>query len=99
MTIEIAGAVPKVGLVTVVTSSNKGLSVEHWADRLLDRIVYVAEDSASPIKDQALVFKEDVRQACEYYMKAAIKSDRTTLYNLLVKQGETETAELLRRLP
>ena len=99
MGIEIVGAVPKVGLVNVVTSKNGGLPVEHWADRLLARIVHVADDSASPIKDQALVFKEDIRQACEYYMKAAIKSDRTTLYHTLVTQGETELAEIIRRLP
>lgn len=98
MAIEIAGAIPKVGLVNVVTSHNGGLPVEHWAERLLARIVHVAEDSASPIKDQALVFKDEIRQACEYYIKAAIKSDRTTLCNTLLKQGETEMAEIIRRL-
>lgn len=98
MAIEIFGAESKVGLVNVVTSNNGGLPVSHWVDRLLSRIVHVANDSASPIKDQADAFKEDIRQACEYYMKAAIKSDRTTLYNVLLKQGETELAEIIRRL-
>jgi hypothetical protein len=88
----------QVGSVNVVTSSDGGLPVEHWAERLLSRIVYVADDSASPIKDQALEFKDDIRQACEYYMKAAIQSDRTTIYNMLLKQGEPEMAEIIRRL-
>ena len=98
MAISILGATPKVGRVNVVTSDNGGLSVAHWADRLLNRIVHVADGSASPIKDQADAFKEDIRQACEYYMKAAIKSDRTTLHHTLVQQGEIEMAEIIRRI-
>jgi len=91
------GAV-QVGSVDVVTTNNSGLSIEHWAEQCLDRIVYVADGSDSIIKQQAEAFKEQIRVALIHYMKQAIKSDRTTLYNLLLKQGEKEMAELLRRL-
>ena len=88
----------QVGSVKVETTSHQGFSVEHWAERCLDRIVYVADGSDSIIKDQAIAFKEAIRGVLIHYMSHAIKSDRTTLYNLLLQQGETEMAELLRRL-
>ena len=88
----------QVGNVDVVTTSHTGLSAEHWADRCVERIVYVAGDNDSIIKQQALQFKEAVREAVLLHMKHAITSDRTTLYNLFLQQGETKMAEILRRL-
>lgn len=88
----------QVGSVTVATTNNEGLSPEYWAERCLDRIVYVADNSDSIIKQQALEFKDQIRLALVQYIKQAIKSDRTTLYNLLLGQGNKEMAELLRRL-
>lgn len=84
--------------VNVVTTQNTGLSVDHWAERLLKRIVHVADDSNPIIRDQAMAFRDDVRQAIIHFMGQAIRSDRTTLYNLLLQQGETQMAELIRRL-
>jgi hypothetical protein len=86
------------GRVTVQTTSGTGFSIEHWADRCLAKIVHVADDSASPIRDQAIAFRGEIRQVLIHYMSNAIKSDRTTLYNLLLQQGEKQMAELLRKL-
>jgi hypothetical protein len=82
----------------VVTTSHTGLSVEHWSERCLTKILYVANDSASPIADQAHAFKANIGSVITHYMKNAIKSDRTTLYNLFVKQGHPDMAEILRKL-
>jgi len=87
-----------VGQVTVVTTNNTGLTPEHWTARAMQQIMHVADNSESPIKAQALAFQDRITDVVLFYMKEAIKSDRTTLYNLLLKQGETEMAELLRRL-
>jgi hypothetical protein len=84
--------------VTVQTTNGRGLPVEHWAARCLDRIVHVADDSESPIKAQAMAFKEEIRAVITQYMGNAIKSERTTLYNVLLKAGHPEAAELIRRL-
>ena len=89
-------AVP--GTVTVTTSSHGGLPVEHWVERALERIVYVGDQSIPAIRDQAEAFKGQIRAALDYYMRQAIKSDRTTVYNLLLQQGETQMAEIFRRL-
>jgi hypothetical protein len=68
----------QVGDVKVVTSSDGGLPVEHWAERLLVRIVSVSEESDPEIKQKALAFKEEIHQAILHYMKAAVESDRNT---------------------
>lgn len=86
------------GVVKVVTTNNTGLSVEHWAGRCLEKIVFVADDSDSIIKDQAIAFKEGIRLVIAHYMTQAIKSDRTTLYNLFLQQGHQDMAEILRKL-
>ena len=86
------------GVVTVSTTERRGHTVEEIAERLLNTIVYVAEDSDSVIHDQAVAFKENIRQAIIYYMKQAVVSDRTTLYNLFLMEGQTELAEMIRRI-
>ena len=91
-------AIAGVGKVTVKTTSNTGLSIEYWADRALEKIVYVADDSDSIIKEQARAFKREIRAILISYIRNAIKSDRTTLYNLFIQQGHTDMAEILRRL-
>lgn len=88
----------EVGKVSVSTTNNKGFDVEYWADRCLSKIIYVADQSDVVIKNQALAFKDQIRIALVAFMKEAIKSDRTTLYNMLLQQGEQEMAELIRRL-
>lgn len=87
-----------VGKISAVTTSNTGLSIEHWAERLLERIIHVAEDSDSIIRDQAMAYRDSIRAVIVHYMTNAIKSDRTTLYNLFIKQGHSDMAEILRRL-
>lgn len=88
----------KIGKATVVTTQNTGLSVEHWADRATERIIQVAPDSQSILKEQAEAYREHIRAVLVYYMNQAIKSDRTTLYNLFAKQGHRDMAEILRKL-
>ena len=88
----------QVGSVKVATTQNTGLSIEHWAERLLDRILFVGNETNPFIKEQALAYKDALRAAIVLHMRQAIKSDRTTLYNLFIKQGHNDMAEILRRL-
>jgi len=88
----------KVGSVNVKTTSHTGLSIEHWADRCLERIIYVAPESQSIIKEQAEAYREQIRTLLIYHMAQAIKSDRTTLYNLFLRQGHRDMAEILQKL-
>ena len=85
-------------VVGVQTTTNTGLTVDHWADRCLKHIIHVGEDNDSVIKDQAIAYREDIRRVLVAYMLNVIKSDRTTLYNLFVQQGHQDMAEILRKL-
>lgn len=87
-----------VGNVFVQTTSNRGFTPEEVAERCLDRIVSVAEDATPEVRAQAQAFKENIRKLLVYYMKEAIKSDRTTVYNALCDAGQKDLAELIRRL-
>jgi|TARA_R110000868_G_scaffold187889_2_gene430656 hypothetical protein len=86
------------GFVSVVTSDNKGLDAEHWAERATDRIVSVGGNCHPAIKDQAEAFKDQVNKVVMFYMEQAIKSDRTTLIALLEKNQNKDVAEIIRRL-
>jgi hypothetical protein len=87
-----------VGNVFVQTTSNRGFAPEEVAERCLDRIVSVAEDATPEVRAQAQAFKDNIRKLLVYYMKEAIKSDRTTVYNALCDAGQKDLAELIRRL-
>jgi hypothetical protein len=93
-----AGGLMTPGGVTVQTTSHRGFPIEHWADRCLEKIIHVSPDSQSILKEQAVAYREQIRQTLINYMTLAIKSDRTTLYNLFVQQGHTDMAEILRKL-
>ncbi len=87
----------QVGAVKVVTTSGRGLTPEEWADRCLLKIIHVGNEAIPAIRDQAIAYKEEIRKVLVEFIRNAIKSDRTTLYNLLLQQGEREMAEILRK--
>ena len=91
------GAV-QMGVVNVQTTSGRGLSPEEWADRCLEKLIFVGDEVAPAIRDQALAYKENIRRVLITHFKLAIKSDRTTLYNLFLNQGHGDMAEIIRKL-
>ena len=84
--------------VNVVTTQNRGMTPEEIAKICVDKIILVSQDSHPVIRDQAIEFKENLTKLLTFYMKQAVKSDRTTIYNELVKSGHSELAEFIRRL-
>ena len=89
-------AVTQSGTVSVVTTDNHGLPVEHWADRASDTIISVGQQSHPVIAEQANAFKDTISHVILHYMKEAMKSDRTTLIASLEKAGQQDMAKLLR---
>jgi hypothetical protein len=84
--------------VTVTSTSSRGHSAEEVAEMCLAKIVQVSDSAPPEIQQQARAYCDRVRNVLVYYMKQAIASDRTTVYNLLKEQGHADLAELLRRL-
>ena len=94
----VEGGKMNAGIVDVHTTSNRGFTPEEIADRCLDKIVHVSESAPPVIKEQALAYKGRLRHVLSHYMREAIKSDRTTMYNALVEAGQKDLAEAIRRL-
>nr|DAL11097.1 MAG TPA_asm: hypothetical protein [Bacteriophage sp.] len=84
--------------VSVQTTSGRGMTPDEVADLCLNKLIGVADTAPPAIRDQALAFKERMRVVVAHYMRQAIASDRTTVYNALKDAGHPELAELIRRL-
>jgi hypothetical protein len=54
-------------------------------------------DNAS-IRAQAHAFRGELLKTLVFYMREAVRSDRTTVYNALTDAGQTELAHYIRRL-
>lgn len=84
--------------VDVKTTENRGFTPEEVAERCAERIISISETAPNELKAQAHAFKRDIIRLLSFYMREAIKSDRTNLYNMLLESGEKDLAELTRRL-
>lgn len=84
--------------VDVKTTSNRGFTPEEVASRCTDKLISVADTASPLIREQARAYKQHMEAVVTYYMREVIKSDRTTLSNLLEKQGHKDVAEIIRRL-
>ena len=88
----------EVGSVVVATTQDKGHDPEFWAKAASDRIVSVGGNCHPLIAQQAEAFKQSVETTVSFYIKEAIKSDRTTLIAELERQGHGDMANIIRSL-
>ena len=79
----------------VITTSDGGMTPEQVAELCLAKIIYVGQDANPLLKEQALAYKDNIRQVLVYYMKQAIKSNHTTIADKLHKAGHSELTKLL----
>jgi len=84
--------------VLVETTEKRGFTPEEVAERCADRIIQISDTAHPGIRDQAHAFRQHTVKVLAFYMREAIKSDRTTTYNALSEAGYKELAEQLRRL-
>jgi hypothetical protein len=92
------GAGADVGFVRVLTTSNRGWTPEELTDRAMEKIISISESTAPELRVQAEAFRDSVRQVVLLAMEQAVKSDRTTLINLLKKSGHDDLAEIVRKI-
>lgn len=95
---SISMELPKEPIVTVHTTVDRGHSAEEVAERCLDKIIQVSDTAPPAIREQAYAFRDVLRPLLIFYMREAINSDRTTMYNILCKNGHKDVAEHIRRL-
>jgi hypothetical protein len=85
-------------VVSVQTTSGRGFTPEEIAARCADKLIFVSDSAPREIADQARAFKGHIEKVVAHYLREAIASDRTTVYNALKDAGHPELAELIRRL-
>ena len=86
------------GSVKVFTSSNGGHSPETMADMAMNKIMVINEKAPPPIRDQAVAYRNNVRNVILYYLTEMAQTERTTIWALLRQQGHDDMAEIIRRL-
>ena len=85
-------------IVGVKTTNNRGFTPEEVAENCVKRIISVSTNVDPVLRDQALAYAKDIERVVAYYMKEAINSDRTSVYNAIMDAGHPKLAELIRRL-
>ena len=86
------------GTCEVHTTEYRGFTPEEIAERAVTKIVSVADGADPVVIEQAEAFKRRVFYVIVKACKDAIKSDRTTLFNLLDQQGHKDMADILRKI-
>ena len=83
---------------SVKTENDRGHSSDFWAQRCADKICGISENSTPEVRQQAEAFKVAIHQTILYYMNQAITSDRTTVTQMLNKQGHGDLAKIIKEL-
>tara|TARA_R100001369_G_C3304343_1_gene166253 strand:+ start:1237 stop:1521 length:285 start_codon:yes stop_codon:yes gene_type:complete len=85
-------------LVDVKTTNHRGFTPEELAEQCTGKIVSISDNAHPAIRDQARAFSGHIEKVVADYMRQAIRSDRTTVWNALNDSGNPDLAELIRRL-
>lgn len=81
--------------IQVATKDFGGFTPEEIAERALDKIIQVGDQSHPLVRDQANVFRNHIRGVLVFYMNEAVKFDRVTLAHKLREAGHPELIKLL----
>ena len=90
--------VSELGNVIVKTSEKGGLNNEQIADLAVDKIASVSDNAPSHLKEQAKLFREQLKGIIHHYILLARKEERATIMQALRSSGHKEMAEYIRRL-
>ena len=85
-------------VIGVRTTDNRGFTPDELAEQCVNKIISVSDTAHPGIRDQARAFSKHVETLVAYYMRQAIRSDRTSVYNALNDAGHPDLADLIRRL-
>ena len=88
----------EIGPLSVFTTDHGGFTPEEIADRALNKIIYIGEQSHPVIVEQAKAFKEHIRAVLIAYLHEAQQSERTTIKAKLSIQGHDELAKIIGEL-
>jgi len=81
--------------VSVATTSERGHTPEELAERFVNKIIQVGNSSHPIIRDQAIAFRESVKQLAVIYLREAVIQDRATLAHRMKKAGQPDLVNFL----
>tara|TARA_A100001011_G_scaffold93874_1_gene98817 strand:+ start:15646 stop:15891 length:246 start_codon:yes stop_codon:yes gene_type:complete len=81
-----------------MTSQDGGHSTEQIVDLAMDKIMRVSDNAPPAIRDQAEAFQNHLRHVLFHYMLMARREERSTIANRMDKVGNSEMADLVRRI-
>ena len=84
--------------VEIQTTDNRGQTPEEVAERCVNKIIGVSNNAHPAIREQAIAFRKEMEKVVAIYMRQAIKSDRTTVYNAIKDSGNPKLAEYIMRM-
>ena len=71
--------VPDDPIINVQTTQNRGFTPDEVAERCVEKLISVSDDAHPAIRDQAKAFQKHMEKVLAFYMRAAIRSDRTSV--------------------
>ncbi len=86
------------GSVNVMTSEEGGLNTEQIVELAMDKIMKVSDTAPPAIRDQAEAFQNHLRVVLYQYMELARREERASIANKMNKAGNSEMADLVRRI-
>ena len=90
--------ISELGDLGVVTTNNRGHSVNEVAEMATNKLVSISDEAPAPLRAQAHAFRDACKQVIMYYMQEAVKNHMCTICNKLEQQGQTDLANIIRRL-
>lgn len=83
---------------TVHIANYRGHTPEEIADRAIEKIMYIGNNTHPVIAEQARAFKEQIRALLVHYLREAQTSERTTICGHLIKGGHADLADIIRSI-
>ena len=84
--------------VDIQTTDNRGQTPEEVAERCVNKLIGISNNAHPAIKEQAHAYRKEMEKIIAIYMRQAIKSDRTAVYNAIKDSGNPKLAEYIRRM-
>ena len=84
-----------IGEPVEVTTDNRGMNAEEWADLAVNKIIGVAVNSSPLVREQAMAYKNVIRMLLVSYFAKVAASERSTIRVFLEQEGYSDLARRL----
>ena len=76
-----------IGTPTVVTTNNRGMNAEEWAELAVNRIVAVSANAPPQVREQAFAYKAMIKALLIDYFDKVARSERSTAKTIWDQEG------------